>query len=392
MNLSGARAGETAAAAASIRPAVPVAPTKGASRATADNGHFEQALNEAERPDASAPGNDRLLESGPAIAAESPRAERDEEEQDQPHTPEIRTDDGGPRPDFALLDRAAAPRVNAAQSEQPRPIIPVQRAATIDEHALAARLDALGVRLSVVGLANPTSQTSGADAHAADSPTVPTAAESAPSTFDAANAATADGSSEGGSRSTGSDASGGNQDSDHPGERGERGLAVPNIDEFSTNPLLVSEGEAVAAVADPDAVAESGPVVMPDGITVRVADPQGAWEVDVLRAGSDLSLILRGASDITDSVVRDEQTLRQDLAREGWRLAHLHVEAPQKGNDTTQAVRSTAATESMSSQMQSNDSSARREEAPAWQPMRTQRSAAPVPTASTRSGRLDREI
>jgi hypothetical protein len=135
-------------------------------------------------------------------------------------------------------------------------------------------------------------------------------------------------------------------------------------------------------------------LTMVDGITVRVGDPTGAWEVDVLRRGTELALTLRGATEVTEQVARDHLALRDGLAREGWRLAQLRIEPEKQLNETEKAV--TASHSADASAMNTHSDShpdARREEAPAWPAPKTPRvQRQPGSVVHILRGRLNREV
>lgn len=272
-----------------------------------------------------------------------------------------------------------------------------------DAETLAAKLDQMGIRLSVrglsVGSAVPLAASSPVAAYAPAAAPAKTELETAEGAAAEANQATAGDSTESIDTGTNSEGAQSNsQQSDTPGEQAGGSFAAQLGSQLGTAAFATLSEEAVAAVDAAGAIESLQPVHIPDGITVRVVDPDGAWEVDVMRTGTDLALILRGSQEITDSVLRDESTLRNDLAREGWRLSHLRVDPT---NETPQAVRATSGSESTqtSTNMQSDHSEAgqqqaKREEAPAWQNPRTMRPApraVGTPTISA-TGRLDREI
>lgn len=273
-----------------------------------------------------------------------------------------------------------------------------------DAEILAGKLDQMGIRLSVSGLsvAN-TLPTTSASTIAATASSYSTASEAAKAQPEGPTSAQTETTESAPHQSVEAAGASDNADSgqpspehsDTPGEQGGSAFSGQFGAQLGAAAFATLSDEAVAAVDAASAVENLAPVHVPDGITVRVVDPEGAWEVDVMRTGTDLALILRGSQEVTDGVLRDESTLRNDLAREGWRLSHLRVEP---NNETPQAVRATSGAESTqtSTNMQSDHSGAqaRHEEAPPWQSPRGDRPAPRAlgtPTISA-TGRLDREI
>lgn len=272
------------------------------------------------------------------------------------------------------------------------PVSPPLEVASLppDAEALAAKLDQMGVRLSVRGLSTSVSLPPTQPVAATTTmPSIDSPRPTAPADEKASEIVPVN--SEPGEQSSASSGDGtAGEGSDPPSGQGSAPVALGPA--TTTTPFSVMAAEAVAAVDAAGAIEDGGPILLPDGITVRVVDPDGAWEVDVLRSGNDLSLLLRGSQEVTDSVLQDEATLRNDLARDGWRLAHLRVETSES---SSLSVRPTAASDpsNASKNMQSDHPGSRREEAPAWLPPRTARPAPrPEGPNDLPAGRLDREI
>lgn len=78
-----------------------------------------------------------------------------------------------------------------------------------------------------------------------------------------------------------------------------------------------------------------------DGITVHLDDVLGRWEVDVLRRGNELDLVLRGDANLHDAVRQAAGELRERLRGEGVTLNQLHFEALER-IDTSAPVHATA--------------------------------------------------
>lgn len=367
------------------------------SRPTYDQGSFDRVMTAAERVEPPKPAAQRT-EIG------SPRDEFsgfiEDMELEEGETPETEANQRfAEMPNWPTTDpsRIAANTAPVAQNAGPPSLPP-------DSEDLAAKLDQMGIRLSVRGLSVgdiPLPATASPPAAAAYSPVADATKGQPEIAADSSTAATETAPGEAVEAAGANDNSDSGQPNsergDTPAEQGGSTLAG-QAGSLGAAAFATLSDEAVAAVDAAGAIEESGPVHVPDGITVRVVDPEGAWEVDVMRTGSDLALILRGSQEVTDSVLRDESTLRNDLAREGWRLSQLRVEPT---NETQQAVRAPTGSESAqsSTNMQSDHSEAsqhqaRHEEAPPWQAPRGARPeprTLGTPTISA-TGRLDREI
>lgn len=125
-----------------------------------------------------------------------------------------------------------------------------------------------------------------------------------------------------------------------------------------------------------------------DGITVHLDDVLGRWEVDVLRRGNELGLVLRGDANLHDAVRQAAGELRERLRGEGVTLNQLHFEALER-NDASAPVRATAEASNASFGQGGHEREGRREEAPPWPAPRTSRAARAPEAVATRRRGLD---
>lgn len=128
-----------------------------------------------------------------------------------------------------------------------------------------------------------------------------------------------------------------------------------------------------------------------DGITVHLDDVLGRWEVDVIRKGNELGLVLRGDASLHDAVRQASGELRDRLAKDGVTLTQLHFQSLDRTESNRSAVTATgeASSASTSTGGEPHERGARREEAPPWPPPRARRMVSAATDAGHRRHGLD---
>lgn len=166
---------------------------------------------------------------------------------------------------------------------------------------------------------------------------------------------------------------------------------------FTLLPSVVPSEEATlpAATADERAAAASmlldAQAGVADGITVHLDDVLGRWEVDVIRKGNELGLVLRGDATLHDAVRQASGELRDRLAKDGVTLTQLHFQSLDRTESSRSAVTATAEASSASTSTggEPQERGARREEAPPWPPPRARRIVSAAADAGHRRNGLD---
>lgn len=154
--------------------------------------------------------------------------------------------------------------------------------------------------------------------------------------------------------------------------------------------------EADAAPGDVAAALDTRALSARDGITVRVADAQGAWEIDVARHDQALDLAVRASAAVRAVVASEESSIRAAAARDGYHVGRIELaERPQPAVPTVRAAAESGASTQTGSNMSHDQAhpQARREELPSWPaPRRAHGQVAHAhAVAGPRAGRLDRD-
>ena len=137
------------------------------------------------------------------------------------------------------------------------------------------------------------------------------------------------------------------------------------------------------------------------GITLRLDDALGHWEVDLIRRDQLIDLVVRGDAGLQKDVLASTPELRERLSHEGLLLNRVAFSDARSELKTEAKAGSGAGSDSAAQHQASRDSNPQRKEEPSWVPPRMQaprRPGAPptasLPTASapTPRGSLNRVV
>ncbi len=137
-------------------------------------------------------------------------------------------------------------------------------------------------------------------------------------------------------------------------------VAAGSVPEEEVGALLTAVADRVVAAA----MTLDAQVGIEGGITVHLDDALGRWEVDVIRQGTDLTLVLRGDANLHDAVRQGAGELRERLARDGISLTQLQFQPHERGDGNRTAVTATHQANGSGFGHPSGEGAARREDAP----------------------------